>query len=149
MDGRVNETHLLAGRQVYETPPLGELARRYVLIGAEKLKAYRIKPVTPKLKLNLGFGMEFLEGAADLEIEGQAFSLMDVLAQHRKNSYVTLNDGTQAVNFSGSLIPRCSAPNSISTGTMPSRSISSMTRKPRANCAGRSIARRKRPGRRA
>jgi superfamily II DNA or RNA helicase len=76
---------------------LSDLARRYVLIGAEKLRAYRIKPVTPKLKLKLGFGIDFLDGAADLEIDGQDFSLMDVLAQHRKNSYVTLNDGTHAV----------------------------------------------------
>jgi len=76
---------------------LGELARRYLLLGAERLQAYRIKPVTPKLKLRLGFGIDFLDGAADLEIDGQEFSLMDVLAQHRKNSYVTLSDGTQAV----------------------------------------------------
>ncbi len=76
---------------------LSDLARRYVLLGAEKLQAYRIKPVTPKLKLKLGFGIDFLDGAADLEIDGQDFSLMDVLAQHRKHSYVTLSDGTHAV----------------------------------------------------
>ncbi|MCL4177960.1 MAG: hypothetical protein KJ072_09475 [Verrucomicrobia bacterium] len=39
---------------------LSELARRYVLIGAEKLRAYRIKPVIPKLTLRLGFGIDFL-----------------------------------------------------------------------------------------
>ena len=76
---------------------LSDLARRYVLLGAEKLQAYRIKPVVPRLKLKLGFGIDFLDGAADLEIDGQVFSLMDVLAQHRKNSYVTLSDGTHAV----------------------------------------------------
>ena len=76
---------------------LSDLARRYVLLGAEKLQAYRIKPVTPKLKLKLGFGIDFLDGTADLEIEGQEFSLMEVLAQQKKNSYVTLSDGTQAV----------------------------------------------------
>jgi len=76
---------------------LSDLARRYVLLGAEKLRAYRIKPVVPKLKLRLGFGIDYLEGAADLEIDGQEFSLMEVLAQHRKQSYVTLSDGTHAV----------------------------------------------------
>jgi superfamily II DNA or RNA helicase len=85
----------LAGRFLGQE--LGELARRYVLLGAEKLRAYRIKPVTPKLKLKLGFGIDFLDGTADLEIDGQDFSLMEVLAQHRKHSYVTLSDGTQAV----------------------------------------------------
>jgi superfamily II DNA or RNA helicase len=76
---------------------LSDLARRYVLMGAEKLRAYRIKPVAPKLKLRLGFGIDYLEGAAEVEIEGEEFSLMDVLAEHRKNSYVTLSDGTHAV----------------------------------------------------
>ena len=78
---------------------LSELARRFALLGAEKLRAYRIKPVMPKLKLKLklGFGIDFLDGAADLEIDGQDFSLMEVLAQHRKNSYITLSDGTHAV----------------------------------------------------
>ena len=85
----------LAGR--FLARELSDLARRYVLLGAEKLKAYRIKPVTPKLRINLGFGTDFLDGAADLEIDGQVFSLLEVLAQHRKNSYVTLSDGTQAV----------------------------------------------------
>lgn len=76
---------------------LGELARRYVLLGAEKLRAYRIKPVAPKLKLSLGFGIDYLEGTAALDIEGEQFSLMDILAEHRRNSYITLGDGTQAV----------------------------------------------------
>jgi len=80
---------------------LSDLARRYVLLGAEKLQSYRIKPVTPKLKLRLGFGIDFLEGDADLDIEGESFSLMEVLAQHRKHSYVTLNDGTHAVLNTG------------------------------------------------
>jgi superfamily II DNA or RNA helicase len=85
----------LAGR--FLSRELSDLARRFVLLGAEKLRPYRIKPVVPKLKLKLGFGIEFLDGAADLEIEGQTFSLMEVLAQHRKSSYITLSDGTQAV----------------------------------------------------
>jgi len=76
---------------------LGDLARRYILLGAEKLRAYRIKPVAPKLKLSLGFGIDYLEGTAHLDIEGECFSLMEVLAEHRKNSYITLGDGTQAV----------------------------------------------------
>ena len=78
---------------------LGELSQRYSLLGAEHLKAYRIKPAAPKLKLKLavGLGLDFLDGAADLEIDGEVFSLMEVLAQHRKQSYITLSDGTHAV----------------------------------------------------
>ena len=95
-----DEHGFIAGKELAERflrHELGELSRRYVLLGAEKLRAYRIKPATPKLKLKLGSGIDFLDGAADLEIDGQDFSLMDVLAQHRKQSYVLLSDGTQAV----------------------------------------------------
>lgn len=76
---------------------LGELARRYALFGAETLRAYRIKPVTPRLKLKLGFGIDYLDGTAEVEIEGEVFSLMEVLAESRKHSCVTLADGTRAV----------------------------------------------------
>jgi superfamily II DNA or RNA helicase len=76
---------------------LANLARRYVLIGTEKLMSYRIKPVTPKLRLRLGFGIDYLDGDAGLEIEGRTFSLMDVLAQLRKESFVVLEDGTRGV----------------------------------------------------
>ncbi len=76
---------------------LGDLARRYTLFGAEKLRAYRIKPVTPKLKLNLGYGIDYLDGTAEVEIEGERFSLMEVLAENRKESCITLADGTRAV----------------------------------------------------
>ena len=76
---------------------MSDLARRYVLLGADKLKAYRVKPVSPKLRLKLGHGIDYLDGDAELEIEGEVFSLMDVLVRYRKNSYVALSDGTQAV----------------------------------------------------
>ncbi|MBL7115968.1 MAG: DEAD/DEAH box helicase family protein [Kiritimatiellae bacterium] len=79
------------------TRELGDLAQRYTLLGAETLSTYKVKSATPKLKLNMGYGIDFLEGHADLEIEGETFSLLDVLAQHRKNRYVTLTDGTHAV----------------------------------------------------
>ncbi len=76
---------------------LSDLAQRYTLLGAEVLKPYKVKSAVPKLKLNMGYGIDFLEGDADLEIDGETFSLLDVLAQHRKNRYVTLSDGTHAV----------------------------------------------------
>jgi superfamily II DNA or RNA helicase len=79
------------------TRELADLTQRYTLLGAETLSTYKVKSAVPKLKLNMGYGIDFLEGSADLEIEGETFSLMEVLAQHRKNRYVTLNDGTHAV----------------------------------------------------
>lgn len=69
----------------------------YKLIGAEKLKTYKITAVTPRLNLKLSSGIDFLEGKADVEIAGEKFTLNDLLAQFRKNRYVTLSDGNRAL----------------------------------------------------
>lgn len=76
---------------------LPDLMQNYAVFGAEKLKSYKIKIVKPKLHLSLGHGIEFLEGDANLEIEGDRFDLFDVIQQYRKNAYITLSDGTNAL----------------------------------------------------
>lgn len=73
------------------------LISRYRIYGADKLKLYKIRAVTPRLTLSLSHGIDFLEGDAHLEIEGQLISLFDVLNQIKKNSYISLNDGTHAI----------------------------------------------------
>jgi SNF2 family DNA or RNA helicase len=73
------------------------LLSRYQLFGSEKLKSYKITAAHPKLRLALGSGIDFLEGDASLEIEGQIFSLFDVISQYNKQKYIQLSDGTQAV----------------------------------------------------
>jgi superfamily II DNA or RNA helicase len=69
----------------------------YTLLGAERLKSYKIRAVHPKLQLSLSSGIDFLEGDASLSIEGETFSLFDAISQYRKQSYITLSDGTQAI----------------------------------------------------
>lgn len=76
---------------------LPELMSRYAIFGAEHLKSYKIKPVHPKLNLSLGSGIDFLEGEAELDFDGETINLFDVLNQYKKNSYVLLNDGTHAL----------------------------------------------------
>jgi SNF2 family DNA or RNA helicase len=76
---------------------LPTLLTTYQVFGAEKLKSYKITAVTPKLSLSIGSGIDFLEGEASLEIEGQSYSLFDVINQYNKQKYIQLNDGTQAV----------------------------------------------------
>jgi len=96
----VDENGFVLGRDLaarFLSRELADLALRYVLLGAETLSTYKVKAAAPKLRLNLGYGIDFLEGDAALEIEGETFSLMEVLAQHRKHRYVTLSDGTHAV----------------------------------------------------
>ena len=62
-----------------------------------RLRNYRIVHAKPKLNLRLSHGIQFLDGEGDLEIEGERISLLDALAQYRKNNYITLSDGNQAV----------------------------------------------------
>lgn len=76
---------------------LVDFASRFTLFGAGKLKRYKIVHAKPKLQVNLSSGIDFLEGDATLEIEGERFSLLDAIAQFRKNAYIQLSDGTQAV----------------------------------------------------
>jgi superfamily II DNA or RNA helicase len=76
---------------------LQNLIGKYTILGAEKLKSYNVRAVNPSLQLRLSSGIDFLEGDASLDIEGEVFSLFDALSQYRKNSYITLADGTQAI----------------------------------------------------
>jgi SNF2 family DNA or RNA helicase len=76
---------------------LTHLIMRFTIFGAEKLKSYKVQAVTPKLNLSLSHGIDFLEGDAQLEIEGQLISLFDALNQYKKQSYIQLTDGTHAI----------------------------------------------------
>jgi SNF2 family DNA or RNA helicase len=73
------------------------LLAKYQIYGAEKLKSYKITAAKPKLVLALSSGIDFLEGQASLDLEGQRFSLFDLIHQYRKNRYILLSDGTQAI----------------------------------------------------
>ncbi len=76
---------------------LAFLLQNYVVFGAEKLKAYKIRAASPKLNLTLDHGIDFLEGDAALEIEGQSIPLFEALNQFSSHAYIPLNDGTHAV----------------------------------------------------
>ncbi len=76
---------------------LPNLLRNFTVLGAEKLKSYKVHAAKPRLKLALNHGIDFLEGDASLEIDGQEFSLFDAINQYKKRSYILLNDGTHAI----------------------------------------------------
>lgn len=73
------------------------LVSKYIISGLDKLDHYNIKLVTPKLQLALSHGIDFLEGDANLEIEGESISLYDVINSYNNNSYITLSNGVNAV----------------------------------------------------
>ncbi|MBF0227101.1 MAG: ATP-dependent helicase [Desulfobacterales bacterium] len=76
---------------------LPNLIMKYPILGSEKLKNYNIKAVRPKLNLRLSHGIDFLEGDASLDIDGEQISIFDALNQYKKNAYILLSDGTQAI----------------------------------------------------
>ncbi len=76
---------------------LGDLTSRFALFGAEKLRGYKIVHRRPKLHLNLGHGIDFLEGSGELDFEGERVPLLDALQQYRKNKLIALADGNHAV----------------------------------------------------
>ena len=53
-------------------------------MGAEKLKAYKISTIRPRLDLKLGHGIDFLEGEATLHFNNEVFNLFDALQQYNK-----------------------------------------------------------------
>lgn len=76
---------------------LPELISKYQLVGAEKLREYKIVAVRPQLKVAFGSGIDFLEGDVSVEINDEKFSLSSFLRQYKKQKYITLSDGNQAI----------------------------------------------------
>lgn len=76
---------------------LADFAAQFAIFGAEKLRRYKITHARPKLELRLGSGIDYFEGEGSLEVAEERFSLLDALTQYKKNRYLTLSDGTQAV----------------------------------------------------
>jgi superfamily II DNA or RNA helicase len=73
------------------------LATEFRLFGAERLIKRRIVLSQPQLTFRLNHNIDYLEGDAMVEIEGQQFDLLDALATYRKSRYIPLSDGRLAV----------------------------------------------------
>lgn len=76
---------------------IARLISDYALIGSEKLKEYKVNVHPPRLDVQLGHGIDFLEGTASLHFGDQQISLLDALRQFNKNRYVMLADGSHAL----------------------------------------------------
>ena len=81
----------------FVTKELLQLAGKYKVVGTDKLSKYNMKPVKPKLIGKLSHSIDFLEGELQLEIGNEKFGLLDVLSKLKKDSYIVLADGTNAV----------------------------------------------------
>lgn len=76
---------------------LPSLIRKYQIVGAEKLREYKVSAVRPNLKVNLSSGIDFLEGSAVVELGGENFTLQQLFAQYHTKKYVQLSDGNRAI----------------------------------------------------
>ncbi len=79
------------------TKDLLQLAGKYKIIGTDKLNKYNIKAVKPKLIGRLNHSIDFLEGEIQLQIGEEKFSILEVLSKLKKDSYIVLGDGTNAI----------------------------------------------------
>ncbi|MFC5283348.1 SNF2-related protein [Pedobacter alpinus] len=85
----------IAAEFIYKNIP--NLLSEYTLIGSERLKQFKIYVSKPKLNVQIGHGIDFLEGSASLDFDGQQISLFDALNQYHKNKYILLADGSHAL----------------------------------------------------
>lgn len=76
---------------------LPSLLKRYELIGAEKLREYKVKPMAPKLNVKLSSGIDFLEGDAEVTLGEDTFSLQQLFSQYSSKKYIQLSDGNRAI----------------------------------------------------
>ena len=76
---------------------LPTLVQHYQLLGSERLKDYKVKPIVPKMSLKLSSGIDFLEGTATILLDGEEMSLRKFLQQYGKQRYVTLGDGQRGL----------------------------------------------------
>ena len=95
VDGEFIIPQNIAGPFLLQSLP--QLVRHYQLLGAERLKEYKVKPVQPKMQLKLSSGIDFLEGTATISLDGEDMSLKNFLQQYGKQKYITLSDGQRGL----------------------------------------------------
>lgn len=76
---------------------LPSLIKKYQLVGAEKLKEYKVSAVRPSLKLSLSSGIDFLEGSAQITLGEENFTLQQLFSQYNTKKYIQLSDGNRAI----------------------------------------------------
>ena len=74
-----------------------QLTGRYSIIGTDRLRKYNIKAVRPKLSGRFSYNLDYFEGEVEVEIEGEKFSIQQLLNNYKKDEYIVLSDGTNAL----------------------------------------------------
>ena len=79
------------------TNNLSFLLNNFEMLGSEKLIKYKLKIVNPKLKMNMSYNIDFFEGDAVVEMDGEEKSIFDLIENYRENGYILLKDGTNGI----------------------------------------------------
>lgn len=74
-----------------------QLAGKYSIIGTDRLRKYNIKAVKPKISGRFSYNLDYFEGEVEVEIEGEKFSIQQLLNNYKKDEYIVLSDGTNAL----------------------------------------------------
>lgn len=74
---------------------MSALLAGFILFQTRKLASYRIRPARPRLRLALKTGIQYLEGEAEVEIEGEVFPYSRFMAEYRNKSFIELSDGSK------------------------------------------------------
>ena len=74
-----------------------QLTGKYIIIGTDRLRKYNIKAVRPKLSGKFSYNLDYFEGEVEVEIEGEKFSIQQLLNNYKKDEYIVLSDGTNAL----------------------------------------------------
>ena len=74
-----------------------QLTGKYSIIGTDRLRKYNIKAVRPKLSGKFSYNLDYFEGEVEVKIEGEKFSIQQLLNNYKKDEYIVLSDGTNAL----------------------------------------------------
>ena len=74
-----------------------QLTGKYSIIGTDRLRKYNIKAIRPKLSGRFSYNLDYFEGEVEVEIEGEKFSIQQLLNNYKKDEYIILSDGTNAL----------------------------------------------------
>lgn len=74
-----------------------QLTGKYSIIGTDRLRKYNIKAVKPKISGRFSYNLDYFEGEVEVEVEGDSFSIQQLLNNYKKDEYIVLSDGTNAL----------------------------------------------------
>ena len=95
-----NENFIILNEEIakeFVKKELLQLTGKYSIIGTDRLRKYNIKAVKPKLNGRFSYNLDYFEGEVEVEIEGEKFSIQQLLNNYKKDEYIILSDGTNAL----------------------------------------------------